>query len=228
MLNINTKENPMPVTYPNEPADYRAARNALLHEEVALRNQSERVAKMRRELPEGGILKQDYVFTGTGGDKVKLSNLFRNDGDTLALYSLMLPHDAKTPCPMCVSLLDGLTGQAKHIEQQIDFAVVSAASPEQLESLAKARGWSGLRLFSAQNTGYQSDYHAESKDGAQLPILNVFRKKPAGISHFWGSESFFADIDGQPRHLDQIWPLWNMLDLTPNGRGDDWYPELAY
>jgi len=83
-------------------------------------------------------------------------------------------------------------------------------------------------VLSAQGTSYQSDYHAESADGAQLPMLNIFRKTPTGFSHFWGSESFFADIDGQPRHLDQIWLLWNMLDLTPNGRGTDWYPVLTY
>jgi predicted dithiol-disulfide oxidoreductase (DUF899 family) len=218
----------MPVTYPNEPADYRAARTALLQAEIALRNQSETVAKMRRALPQGGKLKEDYAFTGTGGEKVRLSSLFRCDGDTLALYSLMMPPDAKAPCPMCVSLLDGLTGQARHIGQQIDFAVVAAASPEQLKSLSNARDWADLKMLSAQNTSYQTDYHAESTDGAQLPMLNIFRKTPTGISHFWGSESFFADIKGQPRHLDQIWPLWNMLDLTPNGRGDDWYPGLTY
>ncbi len=23
-----------------------------------------------------------------------------------------------------------------------------------------------------------------------------------------------------------LWPLWNVLDLTPEGRGKDWYPKL--
>jgi predicted dithiol-disulfide oxidoreductase (DUF899 family) len=29
-----------------------------------------------------------------------------------------------------------------------------------------------------------------------------------------------------PRHVDLIWPVWNLLDLTPGGRGTDWYPSL--
>ena len=216
----------MPVTYPNESATYRSARQELLREEIKLRHQAERVAGLRRTLPTGGSLKEDYEFKTSGGESKKLSSLISADRDVLAIYSLMYAADAEFPCPMCVSLLDGLTGQVGQFGQLIDFAVVSAACPEQLDQLGKSRGWRDLELLSAQGTSYQSDYHGESPDGAQLPMLNIFRKTPSGISHFWGSESFFAEIDGQPRHLDQLWPLWNMLDLTPAGRGTDWYPSL--
>jgi len=85
-----------------------------------------------------------------------------------------------------------------------------------------------LRLFSARSSTYQADYLAETPDGSQLPMMNIFRMSGGRITHFWGSEALFADVDGQPRHVDQLWPLWNMLDLTPEGRGDDWYPSLSY
>ncbi len=218
----------MTMTYPGESPRYRTAREALLKEEMALRSQVERTAAMRRDLPEGGPVPTDYLFTDPEGKKVRFSSLFTRPSGTLALYSLMYRPDALAPCPMCVSMLDGLSGQAGHIAQVIDFAVVSAATPAQLKRLSDDRGWRVLTLLSAAGTRYQADYHGETPDGAQLPMMNVFRKSGDRITHFWGSEGFFAQVDGQPRHVDLLWPLWNMLDLTPDGRGEDWYPALNY
>jgi len=217
----------MSVQYPGESAPYRTARNALLAEEVALRQQIEKVAELRRQLPPGGAT-ADYTFTAPDQTATAMTDLFTTPRNTLAVYSLMYRPDAASPCPMCVSLLDGLAGQACHVGQRVDLVVVSAATPQQLHVLSEARGWSELRLFSTQGTTYQRDYHAEAPDGSQLPMMNVFRKTPQGIHHTWGSESFYADIDGQPRHVDQLWPLWSVLDLTPDGRGTDWYPALSY
>lgn len=216
----------MTVIFPGETADYRTARRALLEKEIELRNLTESVAEMRRALPQGGPVPVDYTFTNIACETVPMSRLFGENRDTLAIYSLMFRPDASQPCPMCVSLLDGLDGQARHIGQNIDFAVVSAASPEQLKSLAHVRNWKNLRLLSARGTTYQSDYHAETEDGAQLPMMNIFRKTGPAVFHCWASEMFFADVAGQPRHLDQLWPLWNMLDLTPQGRGTDWHPGI--
>lgn len=129
---------------------------------------------------------------------------------------------------MCVSMLDGLNGQADHIAQNMDLVVASAATPAQLADLAANRGWIGLTLLSAQGNSYQSDYNAEMADRSQLPMMNVFYATDGGLRHFWGSEVFFAEMEGHPRHLDQLWPLWNVLDLTPMGRGTDWFPALDY
>ena len=46
--------------FPNESTEYRAARNALLVEEIELRRHIERVASQRRALPPGGRLPQDF------------------------------------------------------------------------------------------------------------------------------------------------------------------------
>ena len=216
----------MTVTFPGESADYRTARRVLLEKEIELRNLAESVAETRRSLPQGGPVPVDYTFTDTMHEPMPMSRLFGANRDTLAIYSLMFRPDASQPCPMCASLLDGLDGQSRHIGQNIDFVVVSAASPEQLKSLANVRNWKHLRLLSAQGTTYQSDYHAETEDGAQLPMMNIFRKAGQAVFHYWASEMFFADVAGQPRHLDQLWPLWNMLDLTPAGRGTDWHPGI--
>lgn len=218
----------MTIKFPGESETYRQARDALLLEELALRSRTERVAKLRRALPEGGAVTTDYVFNSPAGQKTNMSDLFNSNRNTLAIYSLMYKAQDSNPCPMCISLLDGLDGQAQHIGQAIDLVVVSSATPAQLADLARSRGWAGLKLLSAQDTDYQSDYHGQTLDGAQHPMMNVFRKTDSGMTHFWGSEGYFADVEGQPRHVDQIWPLWNVLDMTPDGRGDAWYPSLSY
>src|SRR6476469_2988590 len=72
--------------YPNESTEYRAARNALLTDEIALRAQIEAVAAKRRALPPGGKVSEDYVFERIGKnatpEKVKMSELFGSH-DTL-------------------------------------------------------------------------------------------------------------------------------------------------
>lgn len=214
----------MPVAYPNESPTYRAKRQALVTAERALRDQIESVAAQRRALPMGGELPQDYVFTGLDGAASALSSLFSPGKSTLAIYSLMFGTKADTPCPACSSVLDGLNGQVTHLQQHLDFAVVAMAPPEKLASLAKTRDWQNLQLYSAQNTRYQADYHGETADGSQIPMINIFEKQGDAIHHFWGSEAFFAPGDGHPRHVDLLWPLWNVLDLTPKGRGTGFRP----
>jgi len=76
---------------------------------------------------------------------------------------------------------------------------------------------------------YNHDYNAETPDGSQRPIASVFVRRDGKIHHFWSSELAFAPSDpGQhPRHVDYMWPAWNVLDTTPGGRGD-WNPQLQY
>src|ERR1700720_2464777 len=113
--------------FPGESAEYRAARNALLAEEMELRRQKERVAVQRRALPAGGMIPEDYEFDGDGG-RVKLSALFSPGKDTLAVYSFMYGPERERPCPGCTHFLDALDGQVRHIDQTINFVVV-AKSP---------------------------------------------------------------------------------------------------
>ena len=74
------------------------------------------------------------------------------------------------------------------------------------------------------------DYGTEAPDGSQLPIATVFTRRNGRIHHFWSSELFDAptDLGQHPRHVDFTWPLWKMLDLTPEGRGTDFQPKLEY
>ena len=109
------------------------------------------------------------------------------------------------------------------------MAIVARSPIERIQEHAAARGWKRLRLLSSANNSFQADYHAEAPDGAQWPMANVFVRRDGTIHHFWGSELMFREFPtGNQRHVDMIWPLWNVLDLTPEGRGESWYPSLDY
>ena len=212
--------------FPNESKAYRSARNRLLNAEKVLRRKVEAVAALRRKLPQGGAVPEDYLFEGQGG-KVKLSSLFVN-GDTLIAYSFMYGPNAAHPCPMCSSMLDALDGNARHIAQRTSLVVIAKSPYERVAEFARARGWRNLRLLSSAGNSYNRDYHGEGPDGSQWPMLNVFVRRKGLIRHSWGSELLGATSEaGQnSRHVDMLWPLWNALDLTPEGRGKDWYPKL--
>lgn len=231
------------LTIPGESAEYRVARNKLLAEEMALRRQTESVASLRRALPAGGTVAQDYLFDGDDGPS-KLSDLFKPDMDTLAIYSFMYGPEKKLPCTGCTHFLDGLDGMVQHITQRINLAVVAKSPLPRLLALARARGWRALPLLSTRGNNYDRDYFGDSsglpdavrkqqafKAGKEwdMPMLNVFHRRGKVISHFWGSEMLYVPPEpGQEyRHNDALDTLWNMLDLTPEGRGD-FDPQLSY
>jgi predicted dithiol-disulfide oxidoreductase (DUF899 family) len=214
--------------FPNEGKAYRVARDRLLGAEKALRKKVEAVASLRRTLPAGGEVPENYLFEEEGR-RTTLSELFVN-GDTLIAYSFMYGSKAAKPCPMCTSMLDALNGNAGHIAGRTNLAVIAKSPIARVTEFARQRGWDKLRLLSSARNSYNLDYHGEDDKGAQLPMLNVFTRRKGVIRHFWGSELLGAKAEpGQnDRHVDMLWPLWNALDLTPEGRGKDWYPKLDY
>ena len=137
----------------------------------------------------------------------------------------------ETPCPSCTSILDGLDGAAPHLAERVNLAVVAKSDPDRIGTFARERGWRNLRLLSSRHNTYNRDYHAETPEGKQLPLLNVFVREDGDIRHFWASELLFAKgPEGQEtRHADLIWPIWHVLDMTPAGRGDEPnFPGLNY
>jgi predicted dithiol-disulfide oxidoreductase (DUF899 family) len=241
----------MSIAFPGESREYRAARDRLLDREIELRRTMEAVAAARRELPLGGWVPQDYLFQGAGADgaplDVRLSELFPPGKDSLVIYSFMFPRDpdddspgpdfgetallplAEGPCPSCAALLDQLDGAAEHASQHIGLAVVAKTPLPRLTAFAGERGWRRLRVLSSADNTYNRDYHGESADGAQRPMLNVFHRDRDEIRHFWGSELLYAPTDAgqEPRHVGTLEPLWNLFDLTPEGR-PDWHEQLSY
>ncbi len=203
--------------YPNESQEYRDAREALLKEEQELVAKVKSVAAKRRQLPLGGQLKQDYIFQwaidGKVGQSVKFSELF-GDKNTLLLYSFMFGPNWDKPCPSCTSLVDGFDRSWYQVSRNAAFAAIAKAPAERINAWAKTRGWSQIWLLSGSDSPYQADYKCQKDtDDMQLPVMHVFTKRDGKIFHFWATE-----LPGN--HVDTVWPYWNLMDFTPEGRPD--------
>jgi predicted dithiol-disulfide oxidoreductase (DUF899 family) len=213
---------------PNESADYRRARNALLAEEIELRRHIERVAAQRRALPSGGEVKKNYKFQGERGP-VTFAELF-GDKQTLIVYSWMYGPQRERPCPMCTSLLSAWDGEAQDIEQNAALAIIAQSPIEKLLAFKKERGWRNLKIYSDPNSEYSKDYYGNTPEWDDTAAFHVFTRRDGTIRHFYGGEMGFetADPGQDPRGAPDLMPLWTVLDATPEGRKDDWYPSLEY
>jgi predicted dithiol-disulfide oxidoreductase (DUF899 family) len=235
------------MAFPNESKAYREARNALLDAEIALRRQTESVAQMRRALPPGGEVPEDFVFEWIGAhsrpEKVKLSELF-GEHSTLLLYSYMFGPERDIPCPGCTHLLDCIEGAARHVPRRAALYVAARSPIARLAAWAQARGWNHIQLLSTAGSEYSAYYYGNTAsltpamreqrgykedENWDEPMLNVFHKNGKAIRHFWGSELVFAPEDNGQNHrgLDFMDPVWGLLDTTPEGRGD-FFPSVNY
>ena len=220
---------------PNESAEYLAKREELRKAEIELRDLRERVAELRRALPPGATI-TDYEFLEgpaslNDGDeparKIRLSELFTAPDRSLIIYHLMFGKKQTTPCPMCTAWIDGFNGVAHHLTQNVDLAIVAAADLSTLRTHARNRGWDKLRLLSAGESTFKYDLGSEDREGVQDSTISVFsRDRDGTLRHFYSVHPRLAeDID--ERGIDEYTPIWNILDLTPEGRGT-FYASLDY
>jgi predicted dithiol-disulfide oxidoreductase (DUF899 family) len=238
------------IRFPGESEEYRRERNRLLEAEAELRRAIEKVATQRRALPLGGVVPDDYRFEkASDGREVRFGELFETGKDTLVIYSFMFPRYSgdtrpgpeggetarlalsETPCASCTSILDSLDGAAVHLARGLNLAVVAKSDPGRIRNFARERGWRHLRMLSSRSNAYNRDYNAETPEGEQMPVINVFVRDGDHFRHAWASELMYAPRDEglEARHVDLIWPIWNVLDLTPEGRGSEPnFPSLRY
>jgi predicted dithiol-disulfide oxidoreductase (DUF899 family) len=220
---------------PNESEEYLLKREELRRAEIDLRNQRERVAELRRNLPQGPAV-EDYVFEEVSakldaGDtpiqKVRLSELFTRPNRSLVIYQFMFGKKQTKPCPMCTAWIDGANGVAHHLAQNLDFAIVAAADLVSLRNHARSRGWNRLRLLSAGSSTFKFDLGSEDKEGNQDSAISVFTRDSDGkIRHSYTGHPWLAP-DIKERGIDELTPIWNMMDLTREGRGT-FYASLNY
>lgn len=221
--------------FTGESPEYLAKREELRLAEIELMRQRERVAELRRLLPEGAPT-QDYQFHQgprdlNAGDSpartVHLSELFTNPNRSLVIYHFMFGKKQSKACPMCTAWLDGANGVAHHLAQNLDFAVVAAADLPVLREYARSRGWDRLRLLSAGNSTFKYDLGSEDREGHQDSTISVFTREANGtVRHFYTAHPRMGP-DIQERGIDLLTPIWHFMDLTPQGRGN-WYASLAY
>jgi predicted dithiol-disulfide oxidoreductase (DUF899 family) len=219
----------------NESAQYTAAIEELRRAETEMMRQREHVAELRRRLPEGPVV-EDHLFhegpadLAAGDDpvlEVRLSELFSGPGRPLMLYHFMYGKEQDRPCASCTMSIDGFNSVAGHLAGTLDFAVVAAAEQPALRAYARDRGWTGLRLLSAAPSRFKYDLGSEDSAGGQDATLSVFTRDEGGaVRHYYSTRVRMADSDGQ-QATDLLSPVWHLLDLTPQGRGD-WYPRLSW
>lgn len=212
--------------FPNESAHYRTARNQLLAAEIELRRQLERVAEQRRALPAGGELPSDFAFTAESGP-THLSELF-GDKDTLMVYSMMFGPERSAPCPSCTSFLSAWNGVAPNLRERVAIVVTARSPIERLIEYKQQRGFPHLP-FVSDGTGAYTRTYVTATD-ADVPGFSVFTRREGAVRHFYTNEigGDMSDPGQDPRGAPDLDPLWLMLDLSPEGRGTDWYPKLEY
>ena len=226
---------------PNESAEYLAKREEVRLAEIELMRARERVAELRRALPKGAEI-QDYELLDCGlgtlpvgqisaddepATKVRLNELFTAPDRALVIYHLMFGKKQTVPCPMCTAWLDAFNGVAHHLAQNVDFAIVAAADPLTLRAHARNRGWERLRLLSAGDSTFKYDLGSEDKEGNQDSQISVFTKESDGVLHHFYSGHPWLGPEIKERGIDELNPIWNILDLTPQGRGK-FYTSLDY
>ncbi|CAM3102180.1 DUF899 domain-containing protein [Sphingomonas antarctica] len=220
--------------FPGESRAYGKARQELLADEVELQRHIDRVSAKRQSLPDGPLVEKNYRFKDPNGDEVGLVALF-GDHDTLVTYFWMYGPERDRPCPMCTNLLGPLDANANDLMQRVALAVLGRSTVERQLAFAQERGWHALRFYQTLGDDYALDFGGlDPKTGAEWPVMAVFKKYGSGenaeVRLFWKGEMTgeMADEGKDPRGGPDLSPLWTVLDLTPQGRGDKWYPKLAY
>lgn len=215
--------------YPNDGAEYRKARTALLVEEIELRRRIERVAALRRDLPPGGEVDPGFRFLDADGKEHGLADLFGRH-DTLVSYFWMYGPQRERPCPMCTATLNAYEAAMRDLGQRVAFAVFGRSPVSRQLAFARERGWRFLTFYQCVGDAFPKAYRGLAPDGSEWPMLDVWVRQGQTVRHFWGSEMSEETKDpGQdPRNAPDPEALWSLLDLTPGGRGTDWYPKLDY
>src|ERR1700724_1451644 len=200
------------VRFPNESAEYRSAREALLAEEIELRRHVERVAEQRRALPPGGEVKKNYAFEGEKGP-ASFADLC-GDKDTLVVYNYMYGPQRERPCPMCTSLLSAWDGEVPDIQQRVALAVVARSPIERLKAFKRERGWHYLPLYQDISGEFSRDYHALTEDGGDDAAFHVFTWRRRGGARTGIRNSAIEETECRP-----------LRNRTGNSRG--WVYEIG-
>ncbi|MDY0746585.1 DUF899 family protein [Paucibacter sp. R3-3] len=217
------------IPFPGASPEYEAARRALLAEEIEFRRHMTRLVEQRRALPPGPMIANDYRFKDEQGFEVGLADLF-GDKDTLVAYFWMYGPQRERPCPMCTNWLGAVNGNAADIKQRVALKVLGRSPVERQYAFAQQRGWRDLNFIQTIGDHYANDLGLLNPDGSENPALTVYRRDGEQLRLFWasGMRREMADPGQDPRDAPDIASLWSVLDLTPGGRGTDWYPKLQY
>ena len=215
--------------FPGASAEYLKAREALLAEEIEFRRHMTRLVEQRRALPPGPVIEKNYRFKDENGAEIGLPALFGKH-DTLVSYFWMFGPQRERPCPMCTNWLGAVNGNGADIKQRVAFKVLGRSPVPRQIAFAQERGWKDLDFVQTVGDDYARDIGVLKDDGSEWAAIIVFKRDGDKVRLFWsaGMTPEMADPGEDPRQAPDIAALWSLLDITPGGRGKDWYPKLSY
>jgi len=212
------------------PADWLAARKALLAKEKEFTRLRDDLSRQRREMPWEKVEKK-YKFEGPKGTET-LADLF--DGRSqLVIYHFMFGPGWKEGCPSCSFLADSFDAAAIHMaHRDTTLAVVSRAPLAEIESFKKRMEWR-FHWVSSFGTDFNHDFQvsaSEEEKGKDKVYYNYAQtsfpsdERPGASVFFNKDGQIYHSYSTYARGLDILLPTYNFLDLTPKGRDEDSLP----
>ncbi|BCB73815.1 DUF899 family protein [Phytohabitans flavus] len=184
------------------PAEWQAARDALMAKEKAATRALDALAAERRRLPMTRVEKE-YTFEGPGGP-AQLQDLFEGRRQ-LVVYHFMWLDDGY--CRGCATFTDNV-GHLAHLNaRDTTFALVSRGPFADLEAHRQRMGWT-IPMYSSAGTTFHTDHTGGEGFG-----LSVF---------LHDGDDIFRTYYTTSRGVDRLRFDFNVLDLTPYGRQEAW------
>ena len=182
---------------------WQAELAALLVKEKAATRALDELAAERRRLP---MVEFDtnYVFTQQAGS-ARLHDLFAGRRQ-LIVYHFMW-HGDGTFCKGCSSMLDNIPNLAHLNARDTTFVVVYPGPIAEIEAHRARLGW-GVPLYSSEGSNFTADCGLGSGFG-----LSVFLRDEQRV---------FRTYFTTRRGADRLRGDFNLLDLTPYGRQENW------
>ena len=217
------------IPFPGASDAYRQAREALYAEEIEFRRHMTRLVEERRALPPGPVIEKNYRFKDANGADLGLIDLFGKH-DALFTYFWMYGPERERPCPMSTNFLGPVDANAVDIKQRVALKVLGRRPVKEQLAFAQERGWPHLDFVQTIGDDYAKDIGALQPDGSEWAAIIVFKKDGDKVRLFWsaGMSKEMADPGQDPRQAPDVASLWSILDMTPGGRPDKWYPKLSY
>jgi predicted dithiol-disulfide oxidoreductase (DUF899 family) len=188
-------------------AEWQAARDALLVREKEYTRALDALAAERRRLPMVALDTAKYSFTAPDGQQVGLTGLF--DGHRqLIIYHFMLEPGQDWLCGGCCTFTDNADNQSQpHLSARDTRLILMARAPQhEIEPLRQRMGW---------KVPFYSSYGSDFNDDLGLEYFGLSVLLRDGDEVF---RSYFTTARG----VDRLRLDFNLLDLTPYGRQEEW------
>ena len=204
-----------------------AERKNLLAREKELTRLHDQIARERRALPWERVEK-DYVFDAPEGRR-RLADLFEGRRQLLVQHFMLGP-DWEQGCPSCSFMADHTDGMNAHLAQRdITFVAISRAPLAEIERFRRRMGWQ-FKWVSSHGSDFNYDFQVSftPQELVEAEVPYNYGKRPFPSQEAPGISVFYMDDAGDVFHtystygrgVEVMMGAYNLMDLTPKGRGE--------